>query len=93
MHQALPLESRLTFGIYELDDDIILENVDFLNCRNSINSNSFQGALEPFVIRGSCLVHGLLLSAIECKRNLKMHVAGNNKLQAQPRASTKSRIK
>lgn len=58
----------ITFWVYKLDNYVILENVDFLNCWNSIYPYSLQGALKPFVICGSCLVDSLLLSVIRSKQ-------------------------
>lgn len=57
-----------TFGVYELNNYIILENVNFLNCRNSIHSYSLQGALKSFVISCGRLVDSFLLSVGERKR-------------------------
>lgn len=34
-----------TFGVTELDNNILFENVDFFNGRNGIDTYSFQGAL------------------------------------------------
>jgi hypothetical protein len=61
-------QDGITFGVYKLDNNVILENVDFLNCWNSIYPYSLQGALKPFVICGSCLVDSLLLSVISSKQ-------------------------
>lgn len=63
-----------TFRVYKLDNYIILEYVDFLNCWYSIHSNSLQGTLKPFIICCSSFVDSLLLSAFKSKNlneNLK----------------------
>ena len=53
----------LTFRIHKLNNNIILEDVDLFNTRDSVHSYSFQGALKPFVICGCSLVDCLLLPA------------------------------
>ena len=63
------MELKLTFRANELNNLIILEDINFFNSRNSINSYSFQGTLQSFVICGGSFVHGLLLSA---NRNVKL---------------------
>jgi hypothetical protein len=54
---------HFTFRILQLDDNIVLENVDLLNARNSVHSNSLQSALKTLVISGCGLVDCLLLPA------------------------------
>jgi hypothetical protein len=50
-----------------LDNNIILENVDLLNARNSVHPDPFQSTLEPLVICGCGLVNCLLLPADKIK--------------------------
>lgn len=57
--------SGFTFRVGKLNNYIILEDVDFLNSRNGINSYSLQGTLKPFIICGSCLVNSFLLPSID----------------------------
>jgi len=58
---AASKEDWQTFGIQELDDEVVLEDVDLLDCRNGIDSYSLERALQPLVVRGGRLVDSLLL--------------------------------
>ena len=51
-----------TLRVNELNDNIILKDVKFLNTGNGVDSNSLKSALELLVIGGVCLVNSLLLS-------------------------------
>lgn len=52
-----------TFGVQELDHHVVLEDVDLFYRGDDVHPDSLQGALKPFVVRGSGLVDRLLLSA------------------------------
>merc|ERR1711988_1731126 len=51
----------LHLGISKVNNGLILENIDLFDSRNGIDAETLQGILKPFVIRGGCFVHGLLL--------------------------------
>ena len=50
-----------TFGIQELDDEIVLEDVHLLDCRDGVDPYSLERALQPLVVRSARLVDSLLL--------------------------------
>jgi hypothetical protein len=52
---------RGTFGIQELDDEVVLEDVDLLYRRDGVDSYSLERALQPLVVGGGRLVDSLLL--------------------------------
>jgi hypothetical protein len=54
-------EEQETFGIQELDDEIVLEDVDLLDSGDGVDPYSLERALEPLVVRGGGLVDSLLL--------------------------------
>ena len=51
-----------TLRVNELNDNIILKDVKFLNTGNGVDSNSLKSALELLVISRVRLVNSLLLS-------------------------------
>lgn len=50
-----------TFGIQELDDEIVLEDVHLLDCRDGVDPYSLERALQPLVVGRARLVDSLLL--------------------------------
>ena len=52
-----------TLGVCEVDDIVLHEQVDFLNARNCVYTQSLESCLEPLVVCGRHLVHGLLFPA------------------------------
>jgi len=60
-HPCVCSDGSLHFGIQELDDEVVLEDVDLLDCRNGIDPYSLERALQPLVVRGGRLVDSLLL--------------------------------
>jgi len=52
----------LNFRVEEMDHIVVLENVHFLDPRDRVHPEALECPLQPLVIRGVCLVDGLLLS-------------------------------
>lgn len=50
-----------TLGVDEVDDLIALEDVDLLNAGDGVHAQALERALQALVVRGSGLVHRLLL--------------------------------
>uniref|UniRef100_A0A0A8ZSL0 Transcription factor btf3, putative n=1 Tax=Arundo donax TaxID=35708 RepID=A0A0A8ZSL0_ARUDO len=62
-HPCVCRDRSLHFGIQELNDEIVLEDVDLLDCGNGVDPYSLERALQPLVVSGSSLVDSLLLPA------------------------------